>query len=180
MQSGSLKRLIIRAKKGDKDAFGEIYNLFQKLIFRYIYFSVRNYELAEDLTQNTFFKVWRVLPSISISRGSFRAFLFTIARNLIIDWSRSKKELPLETIENFPSFENPEEDVIRKEAKEVVLQALKRLEENERQLILLRFFEELEYGEIAKVIGKKEGAVRVSTHRILKKMKSYIKYKYEN
>lgn len=180
MQTSSLKRLITRAKKGDKDAFGEIYNLFQKLIFRYIYFSVRNYELAQDLTQNTFFKAWRALPSISVSRGSFRAFLFTIARNLIIDWSRSKKELPLETIENFPSFEDPEADLIRKEARGIVLQALSRLAEDEKQLITLRFFEELEYGEIAKVVGKKMGAVRVSVHRILKKMKSYIKYKYEN
>lgn len=180
MQASFLKRLISRAKQGDKDAFGEIYNFFQKLIFRYIYFSTRNYELAKDLTQNTFFKAWKALPSVSISRGSFRAFLFTIARNLIIDWSRSKKELPLETIENFPSFEDPEKDLIRKEAREVVLQALSKLVEDEKQLILLRFFEELKYGEIAKVIGKKEGSVRVSIYRILKKMKSYIKYKYEN
>jgi len=180
MQSGSLKRLIIRAKGGDKDAFGEIYNLFLKQIFRYIYFSTRNYELAQDLTQNTFFKAWRALPSISVYRGSFKAFLFTIARNLVIDWSRSKKELPLETIENFPSFEDPQEDLIRKEARVVVLQALSRLEEDEKQLITLRFFEEFEYGEIAKVVGKKEGTVRVTTHRILKKLKNYIKYKYEN
>lgn len=180
MQTAALNRLISRAKQGDKDAFGEIYSLFQKLIFRYIYFSTRNYELAEDLTQNTFFKAWRALPSISISRGSFRAFLFTIARNLIIDWTRRKKELPLETIENFPSFEDPEEDLIRKETREIVLQALSELTEDERQLITLRFFEELEYGEIAKVVGKKTGAVRVSTHRILKKLKKYIKYKYEN
>lgn len=180
MQTSFLKRLIKRAKNGDQDAFGEIYTLFLKQIFRYIYFSTRNYELAQDLTQNTFFKAWRALPSISISRGSFRAFLFTIARNLIIDWTRRKKELPLETIENFPSFEDPEEDVVRKEVREIVLQALSKLTEDERQLITLRFFEELEYGEIAKVVGKREGAVRVSTHRILKKLKKYIKYKYEN
>lgn len=180
MQPGIIEKLIKRAKNGDKDAFGEIYTLFLKQIFRYIYFSVRNYELAQDLAQNTFFKAWRALPSISISRGSFRAFLFTIARNLIIDWSRSKKELPLETIENYPSFEDPQEDMIRNEAKEVVSKALSNLESDEKQLIVLRFFEELEYREIAKVVDKKEGAVRVSTHRILKKLKNYIKYKYEN
>lgn len=180
MQTAALNRLIVKAKKGDKDAFGEIYIFFQKLIFRFIYFSVRNYELAQDLTQNTFFKAWRALPTVSVSRGSFRAFLFTIARNLIIDWSRTRKELPLEAIENYPSFEDPQEDIIRKESREVVLKALNNLEIDEKQLITLRFFEELEYEEIGRIVGKKTGAVRVSTHRILKKLKSYIKYKYEN
>lgn len=180
MQSSSLTELVKRAKQGDKDAYGEIYKLFLKQIFRFINFSVRNYELAEDLTQNTFFKAWRALDSFSLSRGSFRAFLFAIARNLIIDWSRRKKELPLETIENFPALEDPEEDFSKKEIKENIWRVLEKLEKEEKQLIVLRFFEELKFWEIAKILGRKEGAVRVSTHRILKKLKIYLKETYEN
>lgn len=180
MQSRVLRKLLVRAKKGDKDAYGEIYNLFLKTIFRFIYFSVRNWELAEDLTQTTFFKAWRALASFSLSGGSFRAYLFAIARNLVIDYSRSKKELPLETIENYPSKEDPEEDFIKSEAKRVVWQALRDLPKEEEHLIVLRFFEQLRYKEIARVSGKSEGAVRVSIHRILKKLKKDLQDKYEN
>ncbi len=179
MENSALKKLIKRAKEGDKDAFGQIYNLFLKQIFRFIYFSVRNYELAEDLTQNTFFKAWRSLPSFSLSGGSFRAYLFAIARNLCIDESRKKKEIPLEAIAEYPSKEDPEEAFSKLETREVVLRALDKLEEDERKLVVLRFLEEFEYGEIAKITGKKEGNVRVSIHRVLKKLNKILK-KNEN
>lgn len=175
MQKSALNKLIQRAQEGDKDAFGQIYNLFLKQIFRFLYFSVRNFELAEDLTQNTFFKVWRALPSFSISRGSFRAYLFAIARNLAIDESRKKKEVSLEAISNYPSKEDPEEEVQSKETQKVVWEALSNLKEEDKQIVVLRFFEGLEYAEIARALGKKEGAVRVGLHRILRKLRKFLK-----
>lgn len=174
MQIRGINQLIKRAQKGDKDAFGEIYKLFLKQIFRFLYFSVRNYELAQDLTQNTFFKAWRALPSFSIPHGSFRAFLFTIARNLAIDESRKKKEIPLEAISEYPSKEDPQEYIQIEETKKLVWEALDKLDPEDKYMVVLRFFEEFEYEEIAKTLGKKEGTVRVGLHRILKKLKSHL------
>lgn len=177
MQLRGLNQLIQRAQKGDKDAFGEIYNLFLKQVFRFLYFSLRNYELAEDLTQITFFKAWRALSTFSLSRGSFRTFLFTIARNLAIDESRKKKEIPLEAIEGYPSKEDPEEYIQIEETKKLVWEALDKLDPEDKYVVVLRFFEEFEYKEIAKTLDKKEGAVRVGLHRILRKLRKFLKEK---
>jgi RNA polymerase sigma-70 factor (ECF subfamily) len=166
--------LVAQAKAGDKDAFGELYSQFFDRIYRFVYVSVRDRELSEDLTQNTFLRCWRSMRTFTTSTGSFQAFLFAIARNLLIDWYRKKKPLPLFVAEQKPSKENLEENAIRKEAQGVVWKALFRLRKLERHLIVLRYFEELPYKEIAKVVGKNEGAVRVSIYRILKTLKGQL------
>jgi len=177
MAADDLSRLIRRSQEGDKDAFGEIYNLFLKRIFRFVYFSVRDRELAADLTQTTFLKAWQSIKKFSLQRGSFQAFLFTIARNLVIDHGRKKKEVSLETIADFPSFENPEEDMERLSEKRRVLQALSKLDRQDREIVVFRYFEELSFSEIARVTGKREGAVRVKVHRVLKKLKEHLEQK---
>lgn len=177
MRTPGLNKLVSRAQKGEKDAFGKIYKLHLKEIFRFIYFSLRNYELSQDLTQNTFFKAWRALPNFSLSRGSFRTFLFAIARNLIIDEIRRKREISLEAVAEMPSNEDSQEETEKNELKRVVQNALSSLSKNEQHLIVLHFFEEFKFREVAKILGKREGAVRVATHRILKKMKRYLEEK---
>ena len=170
-------KLVQRAQKGDKEAYGAIYELYQKKIYRFSYYMIQNQELAEDITQNTFIKAWRALPSFSLNKnGTIQAYLFKIARNLTIDYQRKKKEASLEVIEDImPSDENLEEIVARREEREMVARALKTLDEEERQIVVLRYFEDMSYEEISKVVGKNEGAIRVRLHRILKKLKEEIK-----
>lgn len=169
-----LSKLITRAQRKDRDAFGEIYNLFLKRIYRFVYFSVRDQKLAEDITQDTFLRAWRSLASFSLSRGSFQAFLFAIARNLVIDWYRKKKEISLEAIAD-PSYqEHVDEKIIQDEQKQQLNRALVKLKFLERQIVTLRYFEELSFFEIGKVVHLSEGAVRVRLHRILKQLKKYL------
>lgn len=167
--------LVVRAQQGDKDAFGQLYKLYFDKIFRFVYVSMRNRELSEDLTQNTFLRCWRSLSTFSTNKGTFQAFLFAIARNLLIDWYRKKKPLPLWIAEAMPSDENVEREAIRNETKGAVLDALSHLRKEERHLIVLRYFEEMPYGEIAQVVGKNEGTVRVRVYRILKSLKKHLK-----
>lgn len=168
-----LSRLIGKAQEGDKNAFGEIYKLFYKRIYRYCQFNTSKHQTAQDLCQETFLRAWKSLSSFSLKGGSFQAYLFRIARNLIIDLSRKKKEIPLpedlekEQEEHFESIER-QEDI------EKVHIAISKLQEIERQIIILRYFEELTMSEIAKVVGLKEGSLRVRNHRILKKLKTII------
>lgn len=174
MTNEDISRLIELAKEGDKDAFGKIYQTFLGKIYRFIYFSVRDKSLAEDLTQNTFIKAWKALPSFTEKKASFQTFLFTIARNTVIDYTRKKKNVSLELIENIESHENIEELTFQKEEKEMVTRALSKLDYFEKHIVILRFFEEMSFAEIGEIVDKKEGAVRVHIHRILKKLKEII------
>lgn len=174
-------QLVQQAQKGDKDAFGQIYKLYQKKIYRFSYYMIQDQQLAQDITQNTFMKAWKALPFFSFNKnGTIQAYLFKIARNLAIDYQRKKKDVALDVIADImPSSENLEELVMQKEKQEIVSRALKTLEKEEKQIVVLRYFEEMSYEQISKILGKKEGAIRVYLHRILRKLREEIK-DYEN
>lgn len=167
------KKLVKRAIAGDKNAFGELYKIFLNKIYRFVYFLVRDEFLAEDITQNTFLKAWNSLPNFSVGRGTFQSFLYTIARNLVIDNQRRKKEISLGTEfgEAVESGENPEAEVWKNESMQRVRLALSNLEELDRQIIILRFFEDLKFDEISQIVGKEPGALRVKVHRLLEIMR---------
>lgn len=169
--------LVKQSKKGNKEAYEKLYVLNLKKIYRFIYYMVYDVKLTEDLTQDTFFKVWKSLSSYEEGKGTFTAYLFTVARNLVIDYSRRKKESHLdpEISESIASDEDIEERMIRKEQREEVRYALAKLDSLDRQIVMLRFFEELSMREIAKIVDKKDGAVRVALHRALAKLKNILK-----
>ncbi len=168
------KKLVKGAKKGDKSAFGALYKIFLSRIYRFILYLIYDSHLAEDLTQETFLRAWKYLPKFSLKKGTFQAFLYKIARNLVIDHQRKKKSvlLNIEFGESIAVNENFEEKLIADERVKKVREALSGLAEFDRQLIVLRYFDELSFAEIAKVVGKKEGAIRVRTHRALKTLKN--------
>jgi len=168
--------LLEQAKNGDREAFGKLYKEYYSRIYRYARINVFNKLQAEDICQEVFIKAWKAIPKFSLQEtGTFQAFLFRIARNLIIDLSRKKKEVSIEEAENVPSDEDQFENISKKENIHIVRNALSRLEEKERQIIILRYFEDLSHAEVAKIIGMREGALRVRTIRLLKKMKELVK-----
>ncbi len=170
-----LSRLIIRAQNGDNEAFGEIYNLFLQRIFRFIHFSVNDYELSWDLTQNTFLKAWKAIEKFSTKKGSLQAFLFAIARNLVIDWYRKKKDILLRHISEPVVSADFEERLVRDEQGQALRAAINKLEPQDKEIIMLRYFEEMTFAEVAKIVGKREGAVRVRAHRALKSLRLYFR-----
>lgn len=174
----NLNELIQKAKRGDKDAFGSIYKIYYGKIYRYCRINLQSKETAEDVAQETFFKAWRSIQTFSADNGgSIQAFLFRIARNTIIDLSRKKKELNLDTALEVETKDDFEEEFDKKGEIEKVQKALAKLGEEDRHLVVLRFFEEMSNGEIAAVVESNEGAVRVRLHRILKKLRGLLKAK---
>ena len=162
------EKYVRRAIKGDKEAYGELYKLFLSKIYRFIYYLVGDEFLAEDLTQNAFLKAWNNLSNFSTEKGTFQSYLYTIARNLVIDSQRKKKTYSLEGLEDeLVSRENHENDLSKEESMRKVHEALDGLEEDDRQIIVLRFFEEMHFDEISKIVGKNSGAVRVKIHRLM-------------
>lgn len=170
-----LEQWLSQAQKGDKDAFSKIYRMFSRRIFRYCFLNLHDHDLAQDISQETFIKAWKNLPSFShFAGGSFQAYLFKIAKNSIIDFSRKKKETSLEGAMEIEANEKPDENLVREETSKKVWEALSLLKEEEKQIVILRYFEELSFTEISKVLGIREGALRVKIHRVLKKMKEVL------
>ena len=143
-------------------------------IYRYCQFNLGDKEKAQDVCQETFVRAWQSLDTFTIRKGgSFQAYLFKIAHNLIIDLSRKKKEFSLQDYDE-PGTESLEELIVRQDNIESVKKAIFELDDKERQIIILRYFEDMTFSEIAKIIKVREGALRVRTHRVLKKLKEIV------
>ena len=163
-----------RAKKGDKNAFAEVYKFYLSRIYRFAFYLVNDEALAEDLTQEAFVKTWNYLPKFEESKGTIQSLLFAIVRNLVIDYQRKKKEEKIsQEAEGFiASSEDVVEDFSKAERIENVRKSLSVLPEDDREVIILRYFEDMGFAEISKIVGKEEGALRVRVHRALKLLKN--------
>jgi RNA polymerase sigma-70 factor (ECF subfamily) len=173
------KILIKKAQKGDKQAYGEIYKKYFQKIYRYCKFNTNNEELAKDICQESFVKAWKKIKDFKTEgQWSIQAFLFTIARNLIIDFSRKKKEYALDQAENVAAITDLYEDLDKKNEIEQVRNALSKLDDLERQIIILRYFEEMPSAEVAKILNVNDGALRVRTYRVMQKLKDIFEALY--
>ncbi len=172
----ALAGLLQRAKNGEEAAFGEIYNLYFKKIYRFIFYRVGHKEAAEDLAEEVFLKAFSKLSSLS-NWNSFEAWLYQVARNLVIDYYRGKRAtVALDEVENTLEYETNVIDVVNlQEQQKILLKLLKELGAEQQIVIKLKFFEDLENWEIAELLHKNEGAIRVIQHRAVSKLQELIK-----
>lgn len=166
--------LIQRAKLGEKEAFGKLYELYVDRLYRYCFFRVgNNRELAEDLVQSSFIKAWEKIDTFK--KGSFQAWLYTITRNTLVDHIRSDKQ-NVSIDETFADEKQElEEHVHKKMEVEKVMKAVKYLTDEQQELIILKFIEDLSNKEIAKILGKKEDAIRAMQYRALQELRKILK-----
>ena len=173
-----LKQLMQLAKNGDTEAFGRLYELYFTPVYRYIYLRTKNKEEAEDLSQAVFVKVFKSIGAFREQNKQPLAFFFTVARNTVIDHWRKRKEIltdkPPETL-SAESFENPQHLIDQKSTAQAVYQAIENLTEEQQEVIILKFINDLSTTEIAKILDKKEDAVRQTQCRALKILKQYFK-----
>lgn len=169
----SFQDLIIRAQSGDKDAFAHIYETHLTPLYRYIYVRLGNREEAEDIAQETFLKAYQALDRFEVTRDNFLPYLFTVARNLLINRSKKKRPdiMPAFELDREPGVEKTSTFAEQRELIETLRGALDTLSDTEREIIELRFFAERTYAEIAITCDKREDAVRQHVARGLKKMR---------
>jgi len=159
--------LLVRIKSGDEDAAEELVRRYYGAILRYCRWHCASAEKAEDLTQETFFRLFRNLPEYD-ERKKFRAYLYTIAGHLCVDESRRARLYPLKE-EELPGQESRE--MLQAENREELSHLLGLLSPELREAVLLRFGEELSYSEIAGIMGCNMRTVQSRIRKALKIMK---------
>lgn len=171
-ENTSEEQLIQQIKKGETQEFGKIYTKYIDCMYRYIFFRVNcNKEDAEDLTEMVFYKAWQKIDKFQEEKGKFKTWLYTIAHNIIIDHYRNIQ--PMNTIqEDHIQTENTVEDlIIKDEKKELLLQAINKLTDEQKTVITLRFIEDFKLSEIAEILDKNEEAIRAVQYRGLKTLR---------
>lgn len=164
--------LIDRATAGDREAFGELYERYISRVYRHVFYMVNDVDIAQDLTEQTFLRALEAIQRYEKRGIPLLAWLLRIARNLSLNNQRVQR--------NNSSIRKNSEDAVAAspesccEAKlngEEVRQAVGALEGDQRQVIVLRFMDGLSYADVARVLGKTVGAVRVAQYRALRALR---------
>jgi RNA polymerase sigma-70 factor (ECF subfamily) len=167
----ALDLLAQRAADGETVAFEQIYNILADELFAYICGQCHNETVAEDILANVFLKAWRSINRYHAGSDRFRRWIFAIARNEVRDyWRTSRRTLPFLDID-ITDESDPTPDRDPEEAREQVAKAMSILTDEQRQVVVLRYFSNKSHEEIAGIMGKREGAVRALLLRALRRMR---------
>jgi RNA polymerase sigma-70 factor, ECF subfamily len=169
--------LVLRAIQRDQDAFGELYDRHVVRVYRHIYYMIGNAAEAEDLTAQTFLKAWEAIDRYQVRGAPFISWLLRIAHNLGVSHLRAKRETSQlhDGLVDDKLRRDPEWSYQQTAEEELVREAILRLRDEQRQVIILRFIEDLDYREVAEIIGKSVAAIRVIQHRALNSLRKQMK-----
>lgn len=172
------RALVLKAKRGESDAFGKLYDTHLPAIYRYVFLRVGGRKAdAEDLTHQVFLSAWQNIHSYEFQGFPFSSWLYRIAYNAVIDYYRTHREhFDIENTNEAMLVESPNiENALDREFQlEEVKKSLFRLEPDQQSVLILRFVNDLSNKEIAAMLGKTEGAVRVIQHRALKRLRELL------
>ncbi len=164
--------LLEQVQAGDATAFGPLYDAYIQDIYRFVSYRVPKKEIAEDLTSQIFLKALEKISSYKVGRGNFRAWLYQITRNSIVDFYRQNKTT--ENIEDVTLSDNEkskdqiEINLMYQEVQEY----LKKLTQDQQEIIIFRVWENLSYSEIASIVGKSEASCKMSFSRGIKELRT--------
>jgi RNA polymerase sigma-70 factor, ECF subfamily len=147
-------------------------------IFRFALYKLSDREKAKDVVQDTFVKVWGHISSEAEVLENPRAFIFKIAKNLVIDSYRKVKPMSIDALEEILHFDISDNHQAREEMHDavdmsIVLDALNVLDVEDRDIIIMRYMDGLSVKEIADITGQRENTVSVKIHRALKDMQDH-------
>ena len=168
--------LVERAQAGEAEAFGLIYDRYMDTVFRFVYFRVGNRQLAEDLTSDTFLRALKRIGSFTWQGRDLGAWLVTIARNLVADHFKSGRYrlevttgdvLDADREDRGPEG-SPESAVVDHITNVALLTAVKQLNPEQQECIVLRFLQGFSVAETAQTMGKNEGAIKALQYRAVR------------
>ena len=161
---------IIRAARSDPRVFGELYLRYVQRVFKYLYSRVGSIQEAEDLTAQTFLAAFESFDRLH-QDGNFAPWLFSIARNKVMDHFRRRAKTPFtQEISDVPVAFDPLREVIQSEQTAALAQLIQDLPEEDHELLRLRFLAEMSFPEMARLLHRQEDAVKKSTYRLLARL----------
>jgi len=165
--------LLAAAQGGDEQAFAVLWRDLQPAVLRY--FQVAANEVAEDLAADTWVSVIRRLGRFRGAEPAFRAWVFTVARHRVIDWHRQAarrrmSSVPAEQLAERRAPDDPAVEVLEGQSTRAALALLAELPADQAEVVALRLFGVLEVAEVAGIVGKRPGTVRVLAHRGLRRL----------
>ncbi|WP_068785273.1 RNA polymerase sigma factor [Paenibacillus phocaensis] len=181
-------QMIREIKEGNTELYSELMRRYQRKILAFVYHMLKSAHmelLAEDLCSETFYKAFRSLHSFREVDASFSTWLYTIARNTVLSELRKQRSgnVPLDEsgiIPVAPSEVAPEQAVLRSEKVGMVREAINNLPEKQRSALILREYDQLDYQEIANILGQSVSAVKSLLFRARSSVKSQLEpYFYE-
>jgi RNA polymerase sigma-70 factor (ECF subfamily) len=169
---GEVVELVARAQAGDADAFGRLYDRYLDLVYRYVYYRVGGKALAEDLVSETFLRALRRIGTFEWQGRDFAAWLITIARNIIADHYKSGRfRLEVSTADMLDAdraTDGPESAVLDGITNAAILDAVKKLNSEQQECVVLRFLQGLSVLETAQAMEKTEGAIKALQYRAVR------------
>jgi RNA polymerase sigma-70 factor, ECF subfamily len=165
------EQVLSSASRGDREAFGALYERYVERIYNYVYYRTGNLHDAEDLTARVFQRAMSHIRSYNDRGVPFSAWLYRIAHNLVANWHRDRsrrQEIPLNDVPVIPSKDDrPEARLVRSQAEESLLRLIRQLPPERQTLLILKFVEDFSNAEIGRIMGRSEGAVKSLYHRTL-------------
>jgi len=171
-----LAQIIERAKSDDADALARLSQYVYARIYSYIYYRVKQREDAEDLTSEVILKMIRALKE---QKRNFRAWIYRIAGNALIDFYRKRSVRRETSIDEFTQDIPEQKDSMPKHIliKDRLREAITYLTKEQADVITMKFVQELDNEEVAKIMGKSVGAIKVLQFRALKALRDYFRKK---
>jgi RNA polymerase sigma-70 factor (ECF subfamily) len=184
-------RGLVEAARRDPACFDALYRKYLAQVYSYAYYELRDHHAAEDATERVFMQALAGLPkfeervddfiassSVSTETGpdsaeisTFRVWLFRIAHNVVANERRRDRRRPVTPLEEAAELSAPDDvadTAVAREAFNAAWHAVARLPQDRRRAVILRFVDEMSTAEIAAILGRSEGAVRVLLHRALR------------
>ena len=174
------RQLVLQAQAGNSEAFGQLYDAYMERIYRFVYFRVEDQQTAEDITSQVFLKAWSNLDRFQFSRTPYLAWLYTIAHNAVIDHYRTRKvttaldDVQLSQPDHSEAVENDIDLTVEMRS---VKSALQTLTDDQQRVLTLKFIEGMSNNEIARHLGKREGAIRALQMRGLQALAKQLEEK---
>jgi len=163
------------ASAGDREAFGKLYDLYVKDLYRFIYYKTFHAQTTEDLTSQVFIKALNAISRFDESKGSISSWLYAIARNTVIDHYRTTtNDSSIEDVFDLSDGKDLDAQTDTLLKMEGVKEALSKLSAQQREIIVLRVWEQKSYQEIAELLSKSEAACKMQYARSLEKLQSLL------
>jgi len=180
-QAAGDAKLIDRAKRGDAQAYGDLYRRYAGAIYKYIRLRVSDDHTAQDLTETVFLRSYESLGRYRERGLRFSAYLYQVARNLLVDHYRQGNEtVPIDEVEPAVGERLTMDDrFIQSEQVEAIKRAMRRLPEEYQEIIRLRVILDVPTQEAAQSMDKSSGAIRVLLHRALKALRREVERDHE-